>query len=438
VSERKPPRPKTPRGIEARLRRGPEGWVWRYRVRWQDSLSGRRSVEELDTLDDALDFQAELRLARRRGALGDLDRGNERVADFVAEWWERYAKPNLSSATRKLYASMWNKHALPRIGHLELRQVTPGVIARLRHDLEEEGVGNEAIRKTMSMLQSVFRDAIVWERLPASSWNPVQPVRKPQKKRQLAIVVFAPPAVESLRAGMTPESAALISLMAYEGLRPEEALALEVRHIRERTLLIEQKNVDGEILTGQKTNKPPRAPDLWVPVRDELLDLVGERRGGLVFARTDGRAWTNTDYRNWRKRVFQPAAAAAGLGELERVITYETTNGVRRRRTRSRYKGPRPYDLRHTCASLLLRDPNFTLIEIAQFLGHDVATLSTHYAHVIAELKGQPPIPVEQAIREARQNPLRKATPPERPSRRIRPNDDHFRAKKKPLFPAPL
>ena len=70
-----------------------------------------------------------------------------------------------------------------------------------------------------------------------------------------------------------------------------------------------------------------------------------------------------------------------------------------------------PAQIAHlTAASLLLRDPTFTLVEIAQFLGHDIATLAEHYAHVIAELKGQPPMPVEQAIAEARAE-----TPPERP-----------------------
>src|SRR3954468_12372387 len=74
---RKPPKPKTRRGIEPRLRRtSDDGFAWRFRVRWTDG-NGRRLVEELETVDDALEFQAQLRLARRRGTLEDLDRGSE-------------------------------------------------------------------------------------------------------------------------------------------------------------------------------------------------------------------------------------------------------------------------------------------------------------------------------------------------------------------------
>jgi integrase len=69
-------------------------------------------------------------------------------------------------------------------------------------------------------------------------------------------------------------SATLVSLFAYTGARPEDLLALEVRHIGRATLLIEQKNVDGEILVGQKTERPPRSIDLLAPVRQDLASYL--------------------------------------------------------------------------------------------------------------------------------------------------------------------
>ena len=105
-------------------------------------------------------------------------------------------------------------------------------------------------------------------------------------------------------------------------------------------------------------------------------------------------------------------------------------DGIRRRRTLRRYEGPRPYDLRHTAASLLLRDPDYSLAEVADFLGHDVATLSQHYAHIIAELRGQRPVPVEKAIvaARARQAP-QKNVPNRRGERRDRGQIPLSRAK---------
>ena len=425
MTDERPPEPKTPRGIEPRLRKDRNGgYVWRYRVRWQDPATGKRNVEELDTVREALDFLAQLRLAKRRGDLIDLDRGSELLKDFVAEWWEAYAKNNLAISTRKTYATVWNRHGLDRVGHLELRQVTPAVVARLRQDLETDGVGVEAIRKLMTMMQAAFREALIWDRLPPNARNPVQLVRKPTSRRKLAIVAFSTTRVEALRNAVRPgddTSVLLITLLAYEGLRPEEALALEERHVGKATLLIEQKNVDGEIEPGQKTNKPPRFPDLFTPVLEDIRAFVDRRpvlpdaQGRrLLIRRPDGEAWTETDYRNWRTRSFQTAAASAGLAKLERRAITKTVDGTTRRRVRSRYDGPRPYDLRHTAASLLLRDPNYTLPEVAAFLGHDIATLSKHYAHIIAELKGEPPMAVGDAIVAARGK-----TPPERPRERV-------------------
>ena len=78
-----PPRPDTPRGIEPRLRRDAhDGWVWRFRGPLEGPLSGRRLVEEVDSIADALDFQAYLRLAKRRGVLSELTRGQVSLSEF--------------------------------------------------------------------------------------------------------------------------------------------------------------------------------------------------------------------------------------------------------------------------------------------------------------------------------------------------------------------
>jgi hypothetical protein len=77
----------------------------------------------------------------------------------------------------------------------------------------------------------------------------------------------------------------------------------------------------------------------------------------LVFPSRRSHAWTHEDWRNWRRRNFQPAADASGL---------ETT---------------RPYDLRHSFVSLLIHERQ-SVVEVARQAGHaPTMTLST-YAHV--------------------------------------------------------
>ena len=68
---------------------------------------------------------------------------------------------------------------------------------------------------------------------------------------------------------------------------------------------------------------------------------------------------------------------------------------------KSRYEGPSPKYLRHSCASLLLsegRNP----IEVAEIMGHSPQVLFSTYAHVISELRGTAPTSAEDQIRAAR------------------------------------
>jgi hypothetical protein len=61
--------------------------------------------------------------------------------------------------------------------------------------------------------------------------------------------------------------------------------------------------------------------------------------------------------------------------------------------------------LRHSFASLLLHEGR-SVIDVARQLGHDARLTLTRYGHVIDELEDQPQIPAEQAIREARSQPV--------------------------------
>jgi integrase len=90
-----------------------------------------------------------------------------------------------------------------------------------------------------------------------------------------------------------------------------------------------------------------------------------------------GGYWTDTAYRNWRRKVFRPAAGDAGVTSL------------------------RPYDLRHSFASLLFAEAA-NPAEIAEQLGHSIQTLLNTYTRVMEELRGKKPRSAETLIRQAR------------------------------------
>jgi len=138
----------------------------------------------------------------------------------------------------------------------------------------------------MVLLQAMFTLAIEWGEAHA---NPVSVVRKPRQGRRRAIEPLAPEHIERLRAVLLDygdhRSATLVSVLAYAGLRPGEALGLEWRHVRDRTLLIEQAVSDGR-LKRQKTNRVYRTVDLLEPLAEDLADWKAASR--FIFPRPDG------------------------------------------------------------------------------------------------------------------------------------------------------
>jgi integrase len=293
-----------------------------------------------------------------------------------------YAKPNLAYNTLAGYAPVLDKHVLPRLGRLKLREVTPEVLARFRADLEKAGVGRSNVRISLVVVQAMFRRAQEWGWV---SSNPAKAVRKPSGVRERAVVCLEPARVEAIRNVMLAQgrsyAALMVSLAAYAGLRiPEEVLALEWRHVRDRTLLVEQRLIQGEIVPGQKVRHfRPRAIDVLSPLKQDVAEhrLLMGRPDGLIFPRRDGKPWRRTDVNNWRRRVWHGAREEAGVQLLP------------------------PYDLRHAFASLQIR-AGLSLPELAEQLGHAPQMTLATYAHVMRELKGLPPLTAEAQIEAAR------------------------------------
>lgn len=187
----------------------------------------------------------------------------------------------ISRRARAATTRSCSTHIVPRLGGRRLRDVTVAVIDDFKAKPLAAGVGDSQTRQALAVLSGMFTYAEQGGRV---SRNPVRLVRKPSSKRKRAVVCLSPLTVELARAVLLENQlygdAALIVLLAYAGPRPQDALALEWTPVRERTLLVEQKNVDGEIVAGQKTS--PRLPELQGrPLeRDRLGELDGTRVGG--------------------------------------------------------------------------------------------------------------------------------------------------------------
>jgi integrase len=300
-----------------------------------------------------------------------------RVARRVRhQTWAPTHGVTLAPKTRKHYASLYDHHIAPKLGRLQLRAIRADTISRWQGDRLAAGAGPTAVRQALDLLGSILQRAVEAERIVT---NPVRLVRRARLPRRKEVRPLAPAAVERMRAAASQRDATLFSVLAYAGLRPGEALALQWDDIRDNTLLIERALSLGEDADTKTTAH--RTVRLLAPLRTDLTEwrLASARPPGnaLVFPNHRAAPWTEPAYQSWRRRSFDSARKEAQVDQAT------------------------PYTLRHSFASLLLHEGR-SVIYVARQLGHDARLTLTRYGHVIDELEDQPQVSAEQAIREAR------------------------------------
>jgi integrase len=333
--------------------------------RWEarERTGGRDSPRPTRTFDRKADADKWVERMRRQRQIGAPPQEEVTLAEFMEVYWELHALPNLAAATRDSYKLVWAKHIIERLGSRNLRELTPRVLTRFRADLERAGVGTATVRKAMAIVQSILSFAVVEERV---EFNAAAAVRKPRYEREREPYIFPPAEVEQIRARLSPLGAALVSLLAYGGPRPEEALRLRWRDVGTEAIHFD----------GNKTHRPRWTP-LLAALASDLREwrLASGRPGpsAPVIPAHDGEAWQADDWRNWRRRVWRQVAPV----------------------------GSRPRDLRSSYITTQIYAGR-PLTEIARYAGTSVAMIDRHYAGVIANWDGNP-VPADTQIQLARQ-----------------------------------
>lgn len=296
----------------------------------------------------------------------DVDRGDWQDPVLARAVFERYALDWLASASHLKpktvagYRSLLRTRILPTFGAMSLGKITPQQVRSWAAALDAGGLSSSRQRQAVQLLREVLGAAVESGHLRRS---PVVGVKvRPTPKREIR--VLEPETVDVLaRTIRGPGYEALVNVMSYGGLRWGEVVALQradVDPLRSR-LRVERSvaEVGGRLYAGPtKTyaRRYARVPR-WVSemLAEHLARSVAPGAEALVFTSPEG---TTLRHGNFLRRAWMPASAAAGIPEA------------------------RPHDLRHTCASLLIRR-GASVRAVAEQLGHSspVVTLSI-YAHV--------------------------------------------------------
>jgi integrase len=282
--------------------------------------------------------------------VGDLARGKGAsdsrmtLTDWLVEW-ARTRGPEWVERTREERGEVADALIVPHLGGMRLHEIGRRDVRAWRTDLLRQAVTPYRANRAVSILSAALGAAVEDDLIDA---NPCAGLRKlPTTPRRIVPATLAQ--VEAIRAALpTERDRAIVSLLAYAGTRPGELLTLAWEDVGDAGLVIRTADGGGED-KGTKTGVVRTVP-LVRPLRDDLEAV--DRRAETILG--------PIDWPNWRNRAWKPARQAAG------------------------FRG-RPYDLRHTFASLLIAEGR-SVHEVARLLGHSTPRLTLDtYGHLFDE-----------------------------------------------------
>jgi integrase len=296
---------------------------------------------------------------------------------YLDKWLSSAARPRLREQTFNGYSELLVRYVRPALGSKKLSDVRPLDIQTLYTKMQEQGLSARSVRYTHAVLSSALKQAVKWLML---AQNPASLVELPRATRKEMKSLSPEDAAHFLSVAAEDRWGVIFSLALATGMRPEEYLALQWKDVDlEKGILIVQRALvrhrkgGGWTFTAPKTARSRR--NIPIPVSIVSTLIAHKRRqaeerlragadyqvNDLVFATREG---TPLSHRNLLKRHFKPILKRAGLPDSIRL-----------------------YDLRHTCATLLLAANEHPKV-VSERLGHASITLTLDtYSHVLPSMQ---------------------------------------------------
>lgn len=335
---------------------------------------------------DAEDFEIKKKSELNSGI--SIQHSKVTVDEYLDKWFSIAAKSRLKQRTYEDYIEYMKRYVRPEIGKKPLSKIKPLDIQAIYTRMLERGLAPRTIRFAHAILSSALKQAVKWQILAI---NPASMVDLPQNHRKEMKALSPEEAKRFLEAAREDKWYVIFSLAISTGMRPEEYLGLKWKDIDwqngaaiiQRALVWRRKG-GGWTLQEPKTSQSRRTIPLPKSVMSELQ---AHRKKQLEERLKLGQAYENNDFAfatelgspiltsNLTRRHFKPILKKAELSEKIRL-----------------------YDLRHTCATLLLSAGKSPKV-IAERLGHStvVLTLDT-YSHVLPSMQKDATDELEQML----------------------------------------
>jgi integrase len=350
------------------------------RARWRDP-AGRERSKTFARMLDANRFLVSIEDAKLRGAYVDPAAGKIPFGPWAERWYASTA--HLKPSTRHDYRALLDHQVLPRFSQGSLASIDTLAVREwfsvlVAGDLDakppRKPIGAKRAHKALQVLVLILGAAVEGKKLAT---NPAAGLKRLPKAQRREMYFLDAPQVEVLAEVVREPYGTLLRFAAYTGLRPCELVALRVRQLNllrgEVRVAEAAPEVGGKLQWGDVKTHEARTIHLSRWLSDELgtyLDGRPRGREDLVFTAVRGGPLRES---KWVPGVFKKAVRAANDAVAEMPASG---------RPDELPINLRFYDLRHTCASLLIRE-GASIKAVQRHMGHKTAaiTLDT-YGHL--------------------------------------------------------
>lgn len=335
-------------------------------------LSGKRREDVRDKLTKAM--------SDRDGGL-IFDAGALTVGDYLARWLSDSVRDTVRQRTYEGYEHMVERHITPTLGHMKLKALTPAHVRGLYRkkldgnpDKKIKPLSPRTVQYVHTTLNKALKQATDDGLIPR---NAAASVKAPRPKRKEIKPLNREQVRALFEAAAGHRLEALYTVAVTAGLREGELLALrwEDVDLEATTPMLQIRRTLSEARSGRIFEAPKsgkgrnirltrKAVEALRAHRKRQLEEKMEKAGlwqeqGLVFPSNAG---TLLGARSLQ-RQFKATLERAGLSQTFRF-----------------------HDLRHTCATLLLRQGVHAKY-VQELLGHaDISLTLNVYSHVLPDM----------------------------------------------------
>lgn len=393
------------------IQKGERLWLVRL-FQGRDTETGKRKYINKTIHGTKKEAQAYLNKALHEKDLGTFIEPSKQTLDsYLDQWEETAAKPRLRERTYNDYKLLLLRYVRPELGKKQLFLITPLEIQTLYSSMQQKGLSARTIRYTHAVLHSAFKQAQRWRII---ALNPTEMVELPKNQRREMTALSSSEANKFLKAAEGNDYYALFLLAITTGMRPGEYLGLKWSDINldagsisiQRSLVTQEHTT--EIFSEPKTARSRRT----ISISSMVIKVLKEHREKLIQARWK---YLSDEKKKQEKKIeageiTEPEEIRDRWTEFDLVFPdseggpMDLANFVKRhfkevvKRAELTGKKLRLYDLRHSCATILLEAGENPKI-VSERLGHAsiVLTLDT-YSHVLPDMQQKAAEKVESLI----------------------------------------